>query len=165
VGAVVLNAAAFTALTFPKWNADRDQMLAAGRALDAAGAPPSDLVVSVDPAGYKYFTGHGGVITPNDSLDVTREVAVDHGIRWLVLERARIVAPLAPVIESTVRPSWLGPPIYVIPYTGPRTGDPAASGAPALAIYPVCVTATYARCGGATSASPVAAGSGIGYVR
>ena len=164
VSSVVLNAAAFTALTFPSWATDRDQMLAAGRALDAAGAPPSDLVMSADPAGYKYFTGRGGVVTPNDSLDVTREVAADYGIRWLVLERGSIVAPLVPVLESTVRPSWLGPPIYVIPYTGPRTGDPAASGAPALAIYPVCVTATDARCGGATAASPVAAGSGIGYV-
>jgi hypothetical protein len=162
---MVLSTAVYASMSFPSWNTERDQVLAAGRALDAAGAPPSDLVMSADPAGYKYFTGHGGVVTPNDSLEVTREVAVDYGIRWLVLERAYIVAPLAPVIESTVRPSWLGPPIYVIPYTGPRTGDPAASGAPALAIYPVCLTATDQRCGGATSASPVAAGSGIGYVR
>jgi hypothetical protein len=165
VGLMVLSTAAYASMSFPSWNTERDQMLAVGRALDAAGAPPSDLVMSADPAGYEYFTGRGGVVTPNDSLDVTREVAVDYGIRWLVLERAHIVAPLAPVIESTVRPSWLGPPIYVIPYTGLPTGDPAASGAPALAIYPVCLTAADARCGGATSASPVAAGSGIGYVR
>jgi hypothetical protein len=121
--------------------------------------------MSADPAGYKYFTGRGGVVTPNDSLDVIHEVAADYGIRWLVLERAHIVPPLAPVIESVVRPSWLGPPIYVIQYTGPRTGDPAVDGAPALAIYPVCLTATDARCGGATAASPVADGSGTGYVR
>jgi hypothetical protein len=151
-------------MSFPSWNTERDQMLAAGRALDAAGAPPSDLVMSADPAGYKYFTGRGGVVTPNESLDVTREVAADYGIRWLVLERAHIVAPLAPVIESTVRPSWLGPPIYVIPYTGSQADDSAAGGAPALAIYPVCVTATDARCGGARSASPVADRSGTGYV-
>jgi hypothetical protein len=151
-------------MTFPSWNTERDQTIAAGRALDAAGAPPSDLVMSADPAGYKYFTGRGGVVTPNDSLDVTREVAADYGIRWLVLERAHIVEPLAPVIESTVRPSWLGPPIFVIPYTGPPTGDPAASGAPALAIYPVCITPADTRCGGAASASPVAGGSEIGYV-
>jgi hypothetical protein len=163
-GLMLLSTAVYASMSFPSWNTERDQMLAAGRALDAAGAPPSDLVMSADPAGYKYFTGRGGVVTPNDSLDVTREVAADYGIRWLVLERAHIVAPLAPVIESTVRPTWLGPPIYVIPYTGPQTGDPAANGAPALAIYPVCTTAADTRCGGARSASPIADASGTGYV-
>jgi hypothetical protein len=161
---MILSTAVYAAMSFPSWDAERDQMLAAGRALDAAGAPSSDLVMSADPAGYKYFTGRGGVVTPNDSLDVTREVAADYGIRWLVLERAHIVAPLAPVIESTVRPSWLGPPIYVIPYTGPQTGDSAANGAPALAIYPVCTAAADVRCGGARSASPIADASGTGYV-
>jgi hypothetical protein len=163
VGMMVLSTAVYASMSFPSWNRERDQMLAAGRALDAAGAPPSDLIMSADPAGYKYFTGRGGVITPNDSLDVTHEVAVDYGIRWLVLERAYIVAPLAPIIESVVRPSWLGPPIYVIPYTGPRTGDPAADGVPALAIYPICVTAADARCGGVTSALQFADGSEIGH--
>ncbi|HEX7495947.1 MAG TPA: glycosyltransferase family 39 protein [Candidatus Limnocylindrales bacterium] len=163
-GLMILSTAVYAAMSFPSWDAERDQMLAAGRALDAAGAPSSDLVMSADPAGYKYFTGRGGVVTPNDSLDVTREVAADYGIRWLVLERAHIVAPLAPVIESTVRPSWLGPPIYVIPYTGPQTGDSAANGAPALAIYPVCTAAADVRCGGARSASPIADASGTGYV-
>ncbi len=157
----MLNAALFTALAFPGWNTERDHMLAAGRALDAAGAPPSDLVMTADPAGYEYFTGRGGVVTPNDSLDVTGEVAADYGIRWLVLERSHIVAPLAPVIESLVRPSWLGPPIYVIPYTGPRTGNAAADGAPALAIYPVCTTATDTRCGGISSVPQAAGGSGM----
>ena len=148
VGSVVLNAAVFTALAFPGWNTERDHMLAAGRALDAAGAPQSDLLMTADPAGYEYFTGRGGVVTPNDSLDVTGGVAADYGIRWLVLERSHIVAPLAPVIESLIRPSWLGPPIYSIPYTGPRTGDAAVDGAPALAIYPVCTAAADTRCGG-----------------
>jgi hypothetical protein len=165
VGSVVLNAAAFGALAFPAWNTDRDQMLAAGRALDAAGARPSDLIMTADPAGYEYFIGRGGVVTPNDSLDVTREVAADYGIRWLVLERAHIVAPLVPVIESAVRPSWLGPPIYVISYTGSRTGDPVVDGAPALAIYPVCTAATDTRCGGASSVPQVSDGSPIGGLR
>jgi hypothetical protein len=165
VGIVILSTAAYASMSFPAWNADRDQILAAGRALDAAGAPPSDLVMTADPAGYEYLTGRGGVVTPNDSLDVTREVAADYGIRWLVLERAHIVAPLAPVIESVVRPSWLGPPIYTIPYTGPRTGDPAVDGAPALAIYPVCTAASDTRCGGASSVPQVADGSWIGNLR
>ena len=162
VGSVVLNAAAFAALAYPNWNADHDARLAAGRALDAAGAVQSDRLLSADPAGFEYFTGHGGVVTPNDSLDVVHQVAVDYGIRWLVLERAHIVAPLAPVIESKFRPSWLGPPIYVIHYTGPRTGDPVVDGTPALAIYPVCVAPGDQRCAGSAIATERAVPAGIG---
>jgi hypothetical protein len=147
LGSVVLNAAAFTALAYPNWNSERDARLAAGRALDTAGASQTDLLLSADPAGFEYLTGRGGVVTPNDSLDVVREVAADYGIRWLVLERAHIVAPLAPVLEAKVRPSWIGSPIYVRPYTGPRTGDSTVDGAPALAVYPVCVTVGDPRCG------------------
>lgn len=160
VGSVLLNGVAFAALALPSWNADRDHMLAAGRALDAAGAPQTDRLLSADPAGFSYFTGRGGVVTPNDSLDVVREVAAAYQIRWLVLERAHVVAPLTPVLESLVRPSWLGKPTYVIPYTGARTGDAAVDGAPALAIYPICLSAGDTRC--AASSVPAAPGSEIG---
>ena len=144
---VVVNAAAFTALAIPSWNADRDGRVAAGRALDAAGAPQADLLLSADPGGFKYFTGRGGVVTPNDSLDVIRQVAADYHIRWLVLERAHLVEPMFPVIESKTRPTWLGAPIFTIPYDGPATGDAAADGAPAMAIYPVCTQPGDTRCG------------------
>ena len=144
---VVVNAAAFTALAIPSWNADRDGRVAAGRALDAAGAPQADLLLSADPGGFRYFTGRGGVVTPNDSLDVIRQVAVDYNIRWLVLERAHLVEPMFPVIESKARPTWLGTPIFTIPYDGPATGDAAADGAPAMAIYPVCTQSGDTRCG------------------
>lgn len=160
VGSVLLNGVAFAALALPSWNADRDHMLAAGRALDAAGAPQTDRLLSADPAGFSYFTGRGGVVTPNDSLDVVREVAAAYQIRWLVLERAHVVAPLTPVLELLVRPSWLGKPTYVIPYTGARTGDAAVDGAPALAIYPICLSAGDTRC--AASSVPAAPGSEIG---
>jgi hypothetical protein len=159
VGSVLLTAVAFAALALPSWNADRDHMLAAGRALDTAGAPQTDRLLSADPAGFSYFTGRGGVVTPNDSLNVVREVAAAYQIRWLVLERAHIVAPLAPVLESLVRPSWLGKPTYVIPYTGARTGDAAVDGAPALAIYPICLSAGDTRCG--TSSASSAAGPDV----
>jgi hypothetical protein len=144
---VVVNAAAFTALAIPSWNSDRDGRVAAGRALDAAGAPQADLLLSADPGGFKYFTGRGGVVTPNDSLDVIRQVAADYNIRWLVLERAHLVEPMFPVIESKTRPTWLGTPIFTIPYDGPATGDAAADGAPAMAIYPVCTQSGDTRCG------------------
>jgi Dolichyl-phosphate-mannose-protein mannosyltransferase len=144
---VVLNAAAFTALAVPGWNADRDGRVAVSRALDAAGAPQTDRLLSADPGGFKYFTGRGGVVTPNDSLEVIREVAADYDIRWLVLERAHLVEPMFPIIELKGRPAWIGAPIFTIAYTGPKTGDAAADGAPALALYPVCTRADDLRCG------------------
>ena len=146
---VVVNAAAFTALTIPSWNADRDVRVATARALDAAGAPQTDLLLSADPGGFKYFTGRGGVVTPNDSLEVIRQVAADYGIRWLVLERAHLVGPMFPVIESKARPAWIGAPIFTLPYNGPATGDAAADSAPAVAIYPVCTRSGDLRCGSA----------------
>jgi hypothetical protein len=144
---VVLNAAAFTAVAMPSWNADREARLATNQALDAAGVPQTDLLLSADPGGFKYFTGRGGVVTPNDSLEVIRQVAADYGIRWLVLERAHLVAPMFPVIESKARPAWIGAPIFTLPYDGPKTGDAAADSAPAVAIYPVCTRLDDVRCG------------------
>jgi hypothetical protein len=149
---VLINAGAFAFLAGRSWNEDRDLRLDAGAALDRTGAPATDLLLSADPGGFEYFTGHGGVVTPNDSLDVIREVAADYGTRWLVLERAHIVTPLIPILEMKPRPSWIGAPIYTVPYTGPSTGDPAADAAPALAIFPICTTAGDTRC--ATGATP-----------
>ena len=83
-------------LSFVHWVATRDDRLTVGQALDLLGAPETDLVMSADPSGIEYFTGHGGVVTPTDSLDVLHQVAVDYHIRWLVLERAYIVAPMVP---------------------------------------------------------------------
>jgi hypothetical protein len=149
---VVLNAGAFAVLAGRSWDQDRALRLDAGAALDRAGAPATDLLLSADPAGFEYFTGHGGVVTPNDSLGVIREVAADYGTRWLVLERAHIVSPLIPILEMQPRPAWIGAPIYAVPYTGPATGDPEADAAPALAIFPICTTAADTRC--ATGATP-----------
>ena len=147
VASVVINAGAFTAMALPAWDADRSNMLAAGAALDRAGAPSTDRVMSADPAGIEYFLGRGGVVMPNDSLDVIGQVAADYDIRWLILERAHIVEPLIPVIKSKTRPSWLGAPIYSIPYTGPKSGNAASDNAPAMIVYPVCTRASDTRCG------------------
>jgi hypothetical protein len=149
---VLLNAAAFAFLAGGSWNQDKDQRLAASAALDKAGAPQSDLVLSADPAGFEYYTGHGGVVTPNDSLDIIRQVAADYGVRWLVLERSHIVAPMAPILEMKPRPAWIGPAIFTVPYTGKPTGDPNVDAAPALAIFPICTVAGDARC--ASGATP-----------
>jgi hypothetical protein len=147
VASIGVNAVAFTGLSMNSWNSERDTMLAVGRALDDAGAPPTDLLLTADPGGYKYFTGHGGVITPSDAIEVSRQVAADYGIRWLVLQRSGVVLAMVPVLEGKTRPAWIGAPILVVPYTGPKTGDPDADAAPVVAVYPVCTKSDDTRCG------------------
>ena len=146
---VVLNAAAFAYLAGRSWDQQRQLRLDAAAALDRAGVPQTDLLLSADPGGFEYFTGRGGVVTPNDSVEVVRQVAVDYGVRWLILERAHIVDPMAPILEMKPRPAWIGAPIYVDRYVGPATGDPDVDAAPALAIYPICTAAGDDRCAGA----------------
>ncbi len=147
VGIMVLSTAVYAAMSLPAWDRDRDLMIAAGQALDDAGVPASDVVMTVDPAGFKYFTGHGGVVTPSDPLDVAGQIAADYHVRWLVLERTHVVGPMVPVIESKERPAWIGAPIYVKPYDGPKTDNPAVDAAPALAVYPICTSPGDTRCG------------------
>ena len=154
VGTLVLNAAAFGLLVNKSWNSERDALISAGQAIDAAGGRTSDLVLSADPGGIEYFTGRGGVMTPDDSLDVIHRVATAYGVRWLVLQRSQIVAAMAPVLESKGRPAWIGPQIYALPYDGPKTGDSVADAAPAMAVYPVCTTASDTRCLGVARAGP-----------
>jgi hypothetical protein len=147
---VVVNAAAYAYLAGRSWDEQRAIRLQAAVALDAAGAPSTDRLLSADPGGFEYVTGRGGVVTPNDSLTVIHEVAVDYGIRWLVLERAHIVDPLIPILEGQPRPDWIGAPILSVPYSGPATRDPRVDAAPALALYPVCTAPGDSRCAGAT---------------
>jgi hypothetical protein len=152
VAVMVLSAALYTPVVARAWDADRELRLGAATALDAAGAQSTDLLLSADPAGFKYFTGRGGVVTPNDSLEVIRRVAAGYGTRWLVLERAQVVTPLVPILEMKTRPAWIGAPIYTEPYTGRPSGDPDIDAAPALAIFPICTTADDLRC--STAAAP-----------
>ena len=81
------------------------------QALDAAGAPPSDRVMSIDAAGTRYWTGHGGVVLVNDPLDTIHDVARAYDIRWLVLDRGDAVAAVAPILDGGPLPAWLGEPI------------------------------------------------------
>ena len=154
VGTVILNAAVFTVVVDKAWNSERDALISAGQAINAAGARTSDLVLSADPGGVEYFTGRGGVMTPEDSLDVIHHVADVYGVRWLVLQRSQIVASMAPVLESKGRPTWIGAPIYILAYDGPKSGDAAADAAPAMAVYPVCTTPSDTRCLGVAGAAP-----------
>ncbi|HET7028590.1 MAG TPA: glycosyltransferase family 39 protein [Candidatus Limnocylindrales bacterium] len=111
-------------------------------ALEAAGAAPDDRVMSIDASGTKYWTGHGGVVLVDDPLPAIEQVARAYDIRWLVLDRADTVAAVAPVIDGTARPSWIGPVgLEFNDGISPAVGDDRAGG-----LYPVCFDRGDTRC-------------------
>jgi hypothetical protein len=107
------------------WSDSRAKFQQVAAALDAAGAPASDRVMSIDAAGTKYWTGHGGVVLVNDPPATIQHVVDAYDIRWLVLDRDESVKPMAPVLDGIARPTWLGDPILAF-------GRPLA-----LAVFPV----------------------------
>ena len=137
VGSAVLYAAAVQA----SWRADAAPRRALAEKLDRLGVRPDDRLMSIDAAGFKYFTGLGGVVTPNDPIETIDEVARAYDIRWLALERGATVIALEPVLAGN-RPSWIGRPVFEVP-----AGD---AGPPRLALYPVCVTTDDTRCEGSS---------------
>ena len=56
--------------------------------------------MSIDAGGFKYFTGRGGVVSPDDPIDTIRAVADAYDIGWLVLERGATVEALRPVLDG-----------------------------------------------------------------
>ena len=110
------------------WAGRRDDALTVAAALDGAGAPPTDRVMSIDAAGTRYSSGHGGVVLVNDPLDTIHDVARAYDIRWLVLDRGDAVDAVAPILDGTEHPAWLGQPIL-------SEGSPTR-----LAVYPVLAT-------------------------
>jgi Dolichyl-phosphate-mannose-protein mannosyltransferase len=126
------------------------QMVAA--AMDRLGIGPNERVMSGDTAGFKYFTGRGGVVTVSDPIDVIGRVGRAYGVRWLILERTHIVDTLGPVLKGTVRPSWLGPPAWSLDETPQHDAEDTY---PDVALYPVCVETGDPRCAsGLGTASP-----------
>ncbi len=121
----VLIAIAGSLVVHAIWSARRDDGLSVAAALDAAGSPASDRVMSIDAAGTRYWTGHGGVVLVNDPLDTIHQVATAYDIRWLVLDRGEAVPSVAPILDGTEHPAWLGQPILT-------EGTPTR-----LAVYPV----------------------------
>jgi Dolichyl-phosphate-mannose-protein mannosyltransferase len=107
------------------WSGNRDSFLTVARALDAAGAPATDRVMSIDASGTRFWTGRGGVVLVNDPIETIEAVARAYDIRWLVLERADSVTSVAPILDGTARPDWLGAPVMT-------AGQPVS-----LAVYPV----------------------------
>jgi hypothetical protein len=110
---------------------------------EPVGVAPDDRLLTIDAAGFKYFTGRGGVVTPDDGIDTIESVARAYRTRWLVLERDDMARALEPVLRGTSRPSWIGPQLFRVP--APDGGPPR------LALYPVCTSAGDTRCGGTTT--------------
>lgn len=113
VAIAVLAGVAGTLTVHAQWAERRDRMRAVGAALDAAGAGPDDRLMSIDAAGYRHWTGRPGVVLVNDPLPTVEAVARAYAIRWLVLEPDESVPAMAPVIDGSVQPAWLGPALPV----------------------------------------------------
>ena len=113
------------------WDTKRQRMQAVAAGLTAAGAPEADRVMSIDAAGYRYWTGHGGVVLVNDPLDTVEAVARAYDIRWLVLEAADTVPAVREILVDGRRPAWVGVPVL-------ERED--------VSLYPVCTTAGDERC-------------------
>ena len=94
--------------------------------------------MTIDAAGFKYFTGRGGVVTPDDPIETIEAVARAYGPRWLIIERNDAARALGPVLLGESRPAWIGAPVFSVPS--------ADGGAPRLALYPVCILEGDARC-------------------
>jgi hypothetical protein len=126
----------------------------AAAALDAAGAPLTDRVMSIDASGTRYWSGRGGVVLVNDPLSTIEQVARAYQIRWLILERADAVPAVAPILDGAPRPAWIGPPVASRPAVPSSGGAALPSGAVDLAVYPVCVVPEDTRCAGGAAARP-----------
>ncbi|MEW6225153.1 MAG: hypothetical protein AB1627_11050 [Chloroflexota bacterium] len=113
------------------WDTKRQRMQAVAAGLTAAGAPVTDRVMSIDAGGYRYWTGHGGVVLVNDPLDTVEAVARAYDIRWLVLEAADTVPAVREILVDGRRPAWVGVPVL-------ERED--------VSLYPVCTTAGDVRC-------------------
>ncbi len=138
VGLVAFMAAFYGRGVQAGWDAVRQPRIALSTELSRLGVPTTDRLLSIDAGGFKYWTGHGGVVTPDDPIEVVESVARAYDIRWLVIERNDASQSLGPVLAGT-RPAWIGPPAFSY----------AASdgGLPALALFPVCTAPVDDRCG------------------
>jgi dolichyl-phosphate-mannose-protein mannosyltransferase len=136
----------FSFTTRAVWTAERDIKVDAGMALRAAGAPSTDVVMSLDTAGVKFWTGHPGVVAPADPIDTIERVARAYGARWLLVERKDTVAALAPLLkEPGLHPAWIGPSIWRQPAGVPSTNGTDAVGSDA-ALFPICIDQADPRC-------------------
>ena len=150
VSFALLSALGASLVVHAGWKSERQERQQVAVALDLAGAAPTDRIMSIDAAGYRYYTGRGGVVLVNDPLETVQQVARAYDVRWLVLERDDAVPSVAPILDGS-RPEWVGPPILTLR----DAQSPGASPAPSVALYPVCAAGASSRCA-TTAAVPAA---------
>jgi Dolichyl-phosphate-mannose-protein mannosyltransferase len=138
VGFVLLLIPVYSTAVHESWDASRQPRIALAHALDTLGVGQDERLFSIDAAGMKYWTGRGGIVTPDDPIETIEEVARAYHPTWLVVERDDAATALGPVLAGTLRPTWIGAPVFVVP--SPK------GGLPALALFPVCTTPGDDRC-------------------
>jgi hypothetical protein len=145
-GAVVLSIAAsafYGLVVVNDWSSVRLERESIATALNGLNVPTTDRLMSIDASGFRYYTGRGGVVSPDDPIDTVEDVARAYDIRWLILERRDIVRSMEPILLGGPRPAWIGAPVYT--YDAPTT-NPDLAGKPAAVVYPVCTQPGDTRC-------------------
>jgi 4-amino-4-deoxy-L-arabinose transferase-like glycosyltransferase len=137
VSVVLIMGLVSTLMTARSWRDYRDMSLSVAAPLASAG--PDDRIMSPDAGGFRYLTGHPGIVTPEDPLPVVEDALRLYGIRWLILERDYSTLALGPVLEGKVRPDWLSAPVIVVP-------DPQDPSHAKAALYAVCLAPDDDRC-------------------
>jgi hypothetical protein len=151
VALTVASSAFYGIVVVNGWSAVRDLRIGVAQELDRLGASTDDRLMSIDAASFRYWTGRGGVVSPDDPLDTVRDVARAYDIKWLILERRDITRSLAPILKGGPRPDWIGAPVY---QRDVATTDPTLAGTPAIALYPVCFAQADARCAATAATTP-----------
>lgn len=138
VAIVLVAAPLFGGVVQERWAETRAPRMAVAAALVEAGAAPTDRLLAIDAAAFHYWTGHPGVVTPDDPIETIEAVARAYGTRWLIVERDDAARALGPVLRGEARPAWIGPAVFTV--------DADDGGIPELALFPVCLSADDARC-------------------
>jgi 4-amino-4-deoxy-L-arabinose transferase-like glycosyltransferase len=153
VGVVAIGSVGGAWITLRAWTREAELRRTLVGAL--ADAPITDRVMSADAGGFRYLSGHPGIVTPDDPLPVVEDALRRYAVRWLILERDHLVPALAPVLAGETRPEWLSEPLLVVedqPVGSPVPGgDPVQDGdratpLPRAAVFAVCVDADDLRC-------------------
>lgn len=139
VGLVVASGFLFAPVVQAGWKADAAPRIALAAEMDKMGIAFDDRLMSIDAGGFKYFTGRGGVVSPDDPIDTIRDVADAYDIHWLILERGATVEALRPVLDTDTRPAWIGRAVFTV--------AAADGGVPTLALYPICTDVAAQPCG------------------
>jgi len=135
---VIATAVIFGGSVQHSWDAMRQPRIALTAELDTLGVPATGRLLSIDAAGFKYWTERPGVVTPDDPIDTIEAVARAYGTRWLIVEKDDAARALGPLLTGELTVPWIGPAVFTVP--------DHAGGPPKLALYPVCTTAGDTRC-------------------